>query len=46
MLLKLFLKSLVFVFLFTSCSSLSSKEKIYSGTALGFSSGFFLWNEP
>ena len=41
MLLKLSLKTLIFVFLFSSCSTLklSSREKIYSSTALGFAGG-------
>ena len=41
MLLKLSLKALIFVFLFSSCSTLklSSREKIYSSTALGFAGG-------
>ncbi len=41
MLLKAFLKPLVFIFLFSSCATfkLSSREKIYSGAALGFAGG-------
>ena len=41
MLLKFFLKALVFIFLFTSCSTLklSSREKIYGGAALGVTGG-------
>lgn len=35
--LRLFL--ITFVFLFSSCSTLSSREKIYSGAALGFTGG-------
>ena len=41
MLLRFSLNILVFVFLFSSCATLklSSREKIYSGTALGFTGG-------
>lgn len=41
MLLRLFIKAILFIFLFTSCSTfkLSSREKIYSSTVLGFAGG-------
>ena len=41
MLLRFLSKLLVFIFLFTSCSTLklSNREKIYSTTALGFTGG-------
>ena len=41
MLLKISLKAFVFIFLFSSCATfkLSSREKIYGATTLGFTSG-------